>query len=38
VREGVCIAAGVAAVGGCERMNEKGACGGVRYVVGIGAE
>jgi hypothetical protein len=38
VREGACIAAGVTAAGGCERMNEKGACGGARYVVGMGAE
>jgi hypothetical protein len=30
-REGVCIAAGVAAVGGCERMNEKGVRGGAAY-------
>jgi hypothetical protein len=36
--EGVCIAAGVAAVGGCERRNENGACGGAAYVVGVGAE
>jgi tetrahydromethanopterin S-methyltransferase subunit E len=37
-REGVCIAAGVAAVGGCERRNEKGMRGGAAYVVGVGAE
>jgi hypothetical protein len=36
--EGVCIAAGVAAAGGCERMNEKGMRGGARYIVGMGAE
>jgi hypothetical protein len=37
-REGVCIAAGVTAVGGCERRNEKGVRGGAAYVVGVGAE
>jgi hypothetical protein len=36
--EGVCIAAGVAAAGGCEQMNEKGVHGGARYVAGMGAE
>jgi hypothetical protein len=36
--EGVCIAAGVVAVGGCERTNENGAHGGAGYVVGEGAE
>jgi hypothetical protein len=35
--EGACIAAGVVAAGGCERMNEKGVRGGARYVVGVGA-
>jgi hypothetical protein len=38
VREGVCIVAGVAAVGGCEWRNEKGVCGGAAYVVGVGVE
>jgi hypothetical protein len=38
VHEGVCIAAGVAVVGGCEQRNEKGVHGGVVYVVGMGAE
>jgi hypothetical protein len=37
-REGVYIAAGVAAAGGCEWMNKKGAHGGAEYVVGMGAE
>jgi hypothetical protein len=37
-REGVCIAAGVAAVGGCERRNKKGMHRGAGYVVGMGAE
>jgi hypothetical protein len=37
-REGVCIAAGIAVVGGCERMNEKGVRGGGAYVVCMGAE
>jgi hypothetical protein len=36
--EGVCIAAGIAAVGGCEWTNEKGVCGGGAYVVGVEAE
>jgi hypothetical protein len=36
--EGVCIAAGVAAVGGCERRNENGAHGRVGYVISVGAE
>jgi hypothetical protein len=36
--KGVCIAAGVTAAGGCERMNEKGVRGGAGYVVGVGAE
>jgi hypothetical protein len=38
VREGVCIAAGVADMGGCEWRNENGAHGGAGYVVGVGAE
>jgi hypothetical protein len=38
VREGVCIAAVIAAVGGCERRNEKGMHGGAGYVIGMGAE
>jgi hypothetical protein len=40
VHEGVCIAAGVAAVGGgaCEQRNEKGVHGGMGYVIGVGAE
>jgi hypothetical protein len=38
VREGVCIAAGVVAVGGCERRIEKGVHGGAGYVIGVGAE
>jgi hypothetical protein len=37
-REGVCIAAGITAVGGCERTNEKDVCGGGAYVVGVEAE
>jgi hypothetical protein len=37
-REVVCIAAGVMAVGGCERRNEKGMRGGAAYVVSVGAE
>jgi hypothetical protein len=37
-REGVCIAAGVAAVDGCERRTENGVCGGAECVVGDGAE
>jgi hypothetical protein len=36
--EGVCIAAGVAAVGGCEWRNAKGACGGAACVVSWGVE
>jgi hypothetical protein len=36
--EGVCIAAGVVAVGGCERKNENGTCGGAGYIVGVGVE
>jgi hypothetical protein len=36
--EGVCIAAGVAAVGGCERRKENGVCWGAECVVGAGAE
>jgi hypothetical protein len=38
VREGVCIAAGVAAVGGCERRKENGVRWGMECVVGAGAE
>jgi hypothetical protein len=38
VRDGVCIAAGVAAVGRCEWRNEKGVHGGAAYVIGVGAE
>jgi hypothetical protein len=38
VHEGVCIAAGVAAVGGCEQRKEKGMCGGAAYVIGMGVE
>jgi hypothetical protein len=38
VREGVCIATGIAVVGGCEQMNEKGVHGGAGYVIGVGAE
>jgi hypothetical protein len=37
-RKGACIAAGIAAVGGCEWRNEKGMHGGAGYVVGVGAE
>jgi hypothetical protein len=33
--EGVCIAAGVAVVGGCEWRNENGAWGRAGYVVGV---
>jgi hypothetical protein len=36
--EGVCIAAGVAAVGAGEQRNENGVRGGTGYVVGVGAE
>jgi hypothetical protein len=38
VREGMCIAAGIAAVGGRERRNEKGVCEGAGYVISVGAE
>jgi hypothetical protein len=38
VCEGACIAAGVAAVGACERMNENGMHGGAGWVIGVGAE
>jgi hypothetical protein len=38
VCEGVCIAAGVVAVGGCEQRNEKGVHGETGYVIGVGAE
>jgi hypothetical protein len=34
----VCIAAGVVAIGACERRKEKGVHGGVGYVIGMGAE
>jgi hypothetical protein len=37
-REGVCIAAGVAVVGGCERRNENSMQGRAGYIVGVGAE
>jgi hypothetical protein len=37
-REGVCIAAGVAAVGGCEQRNENSEHGGAACVIGMGAE
>jgi hypothetical protein len=37
-RDGVCITAGVAAMGGCERTNENGAHGGAGYIVSVGAE
>jgi hypothetical protein len=37
-REGVCIAAGVAAVGGCQWMKENRVCGGAMCVVGDGTE
>jgi hypothetical protein len=37
-RKGVCIAAGIVAVGGCERTNEKGVRGGGAYVVGVKAD
>jgi hypothetical protein len=33
-----CPLTGVAAVGGCERRNEKGVCGGAAYVISVGAE
>jgi hypothetical protein len=36
--EGVCIAAGVTAVGGCEWMKENGVCRGAKCVVGDGME
>jgi hypothetical protein len=36
--EGVCIAAGVTMVGGCEETNENSVHGGAGYVVGEGAE
>jgi hypothetical protein len=38
VRKGVCIAAGIAAVWGCERRTEKGMRGGAAYVVDVGVE
>jgi hypothetical protein len=38
VREGACIAAGVASVGVCVRRNENGARGGAECVVAGGAE
>jgi hypothetical protein len=37
-REGVCIAAGVTAVGGCERRNENGVHGRAGYVISVGVE
>jgi hypothetical protein len=37
VREGVCIAAGVMAVRGCERRNKNGACGRAGYIISVGA-
>jgi hypothetical protein len=37
-REGVCITAGVAAMGGCEWTNENGTRGGLGYVVNVDAE
>jgi hypothetical protein len=36
--KGVCIAAGVAAVGGCEWRKENGVRWGTECVVGAGAE
>jgi hypothetical protein len=38
MHKGVCITAGVTAVGGCEQRNENGVRGGAVYVVGVGAE
>jgi hypothetical protein len=36
--EGVCITAGVAAMGGCEQMNENGARSGLGYIVSVDVE
>jgi hypothetical protein len=36
--EGVCIAAGVAAVGGCEQIKENGVCCGAGYLIGDGTD
>jgi hypothetical protein len=36
--EGVCIAAGVTVVGGCEQRKENGVCGKAECVIGDGAE
>jgi hypothetical protein len=36
--EGVCIAAGVTVVEGCEQRNENGVHGGAGYVIGVGVE
>jgi hypothetical protein len=37
--EGVCIAAGVTVVGGaCEQRRENRVCGGMKCVIGGGAE
>jgi hypothetical protein len=38
VREGACIAAGVAAVGACVQRNENGARGGAECVMAGGVE
>jgi hypothetical protein len=38
VCKGVCIAAGIAAEGGCEQRKENGVRGGAAYVVSMGAE
>jgi hypothetical protein len=37
VREGVCIAAGVTAVGGCEQRKENGVRWGTECVISAGA-
>jgi hypothetical protein len=36
--KGVCIAAGITALGACEQRSEKGMCGGAGYIIGVGAE
>jgi hypothetical protein len=38
VREGVCIAAGIVAEGGCEWRKEKEVHGGTEYIISKGAE
>jgi hypothetical protein len=36
--KGVCIPAGVAAVGGCEQRKENSVCVETGYVINVGAE